>query len=67
MFLENISKDFTTINIKKTELTGYVYEFSVDYDIIDTSNLISIPIYLAKKMILSNAWNYQKKVYCIIN
>ena len=59
MFLGNISKHFTTINIKKTELNGYVYEFSVDYDIIDTSNLINIPIYLAKKkMILNNACHY---------
>ena len=49
MFLGNISKHFTTINIMKTELNGYVYEFSVDYDIIDTINLINIPIYLAKK------------------
>ena len=27
----NISNDFTSINIKKTGLNGYVYEFSVDY------------------------------------
>ena len=28
--LGNISKDFTSINMKKTGLNGYVYEFSVD-------------------------------------
>ena len=26
--------------MKKTGLNGYVYEFSVDYNIIDTSNII---------------------------
>ena len=38
----NISKDFTANNMKKTGLDGYVYEFSVDYNIIDTSNIIDI-------------------------
>ena len=33
----------------KTGLNGYVYEFSVDYDIIDTSNIIDIDKYLTKK------------------
>ena len=47
--LGNISKDFTVNNIKKTGLNGYVYEFSVDYNIIDTSNIIDIYKYLMKK------------------
>ena len=34
---------------KKTELNGHVSEFSVDYDIIDTSNIINIHKYLIKK------------------
>ena len=34
---------------KKTGLNGYVYEFSVDYNIIDTSNIIDIHEYLMKK------------------
>ena len=29
--LGNISKDFTANNMKRTELYGYVYDFSVDY------------------------------------
>ena len=33
----------------KTGLIGYVYDFFVDYNIIDTSNFISIPKYLLKK------------------
>ena len=36
-------------NKKKTGLNGYVYEFSVDYNIIDTSNIIDIHEYLMKK------------------
>ena len=33
--LGNISKDFSVDNMKNTELNGYVYYFSVDYDAID--------------------------------
>ena len=29
--LENISKDWSIDNMKKTGFTGYVYDFSVDY------------------------------------
>ena len=47
--LGNISKDFTANNMKKTGLNGYVYKFSVDYNIIDTSNIINILKYLMKK------------------
>ena len=47
--LGNISKDFTSINMKKkTGLNGYVYEFNVDYNIIDTSKIININKYLTK-------------------
>ena len=34
---------------KKTRLHGYVNKFFVDYNIIDTSNLINIHKYLMKK------------------
>ena len=47
--LENISKGFTFNNIRKTGLNEYVYEFSVDYNVIDTSNIINIYKYLMKK------------------
>ena len=36
---------------KKTGLKGYAYEFSVDYNVIDTNNIINIQKYLMKKMI----------------
>ena len=49
MRLGNISKDFTSINMKKkTGLNGYVYEFNVAYNIIDTSKIININKYLMK-------------------
>ena len=32
--LGNISKDWSTDNMKKTGLTGYVYDFSADYNIV---------------------------------
>ena len=40
--LSNISKDFTMNNIKRTGLKGNVYAFSVDYNIIDTNNILDI-------------------------
>ena len=33
----------------KTGLNGYVYDFSVNYKIINTSNIINTPKYLMKK------------------
>ena len=47
--LENISKDFTANNMEKTGLNGYIYEFSLDYNTTDTSNIINIHKYLMKK------------------
>ena len=35
--------------VEKTRLNGYVYEFSVHYNVIDTSNTIVIHKYLMKK------------------
>ena len=32
LFLGNISKDWSTSNVKTTALCGYVYEFSVEYN-----------------------------------
>ena len=49
MLLGTISKDLTANNMKKTGLNGYFYEFSVDYNIIDTSDVIDIHKYLIKK------------------
>ena len=35
--------------MKKTGLNGFVYDFSVDYKISDTSDIINVHKYLIKK------------------
>ena len=45
----NISKDWSTDNIKKTGFNGYIYDFSVDYDATDTDDIKDIHKYLLKK------------------
>ena len=47
--LGNISKGFTANNMKKTGLNWYIYDFSVDYNIVDTSNITNIHKHLMKK------------------
>ena len=42
-------KEFHIYENEKTGLNGCVYEFSVDYNIIDTSNIVNIHKYLLKK------------------
>ena len=42
--LENISKDWSTDNMKKTGFNGYIFDFSVDYDA--TDELISFTMIL---------------------
>ena len=45
----NISKDWTVENMKKTELNGYIYDFSADYDAIAVYDILIIHKYLMKK------------------
>ena len=47
--LVNISKPFSIDNMKKTRLTGYVYDFSADYDFIAVDDILDIHKYLKKK------------------
>ena len=49
--LGNISKDWSTENMKKTGLTGYVYDFSADYNAVTIDDIKDIHNYLIKKMI----------------
>ena len=49
--LGNISKDWSVGNMKKTGFTGYVYDFSVDYNAIAVDNIKDIHNYLMKKKI----------------
>ena len=42
LWLENILKDWSLDNMKKTELNGYVYDFSVNYDAIAVDDILDI-------------------------
>ena len=47
--LENISKDWSRDNMKRTGFTGYVYDFSVDYEVIAVDDIKNVHKYLMKK------------------
>ena len=47
--LRNISKDWSVDNMKKIGFTGYVYDFSVDYNTIAVDNIKAIHKYLMVK------------------
>ena len=47
--LGSISKDWSTDNMKKTRLKGFVYDFSVNYNAITVTDILDIPKYLMKK------------------
>ena len=48
--LGNVSKGFSTSNMKKTGFNGCIYNFSVGNDLIDFDNIKGIHKYLMKKM-----------------
>ena len=45
----SILKDFPVFNMKKIGLNNYIDDFSVDFNIFDTTNIIDIHKYLMKK------------------
>ena len=47
--LRKISKDLSTDNMKKTGFIGYVYDFSVDYNVTDVDDMKDFHKYLMKK------------------
>ena len=47
--LGNISKDWSTDNMKKTGFNGYVHDFSVDYNATSVDDIKNIHRYLMKK------------------
>ena len=49
--LRNISKDWSIDDMKKTGFTGYVYDFSVDYEATDVDDIKDIHKYLMKNNI----------------
>ena len=46
--LGNICKDLSTDNMKKTGFTGYVYDFSADYNAVTVDDIKDIHKYLIK-------------------
>lgn len=49
LFLESISDKFDNVKVAEVSIEGTVYEFSVDYDVIDKSGISSIHNYLMVK------------------
>ena len=47
--LGNMSKDWSTYNMKRTGFNGYVYDFSADYDATDVDDIKDIHKYLMEK------------------
>ena len=47
--LRNISKDWSTTNMKKTGFNRYAYDFSVDYNATDVDDIKEIQKYLMIK------------------
>ena len=47
--LENISKDWSVDNMRKTEFTAYGYDFSAGYDSISVDYIKNIHKYLMKR------------------
>ena len=47
--LGNISKEWSVHNMKKTGLKGCVYDFSIDYDASEVSDILYIHKYLMEK------------------
>ena len=47
--LGNISKDWSVDNMKQTGLKGCAYDFSVDHDTIEVSDILDIHKYIMKK------------------
>ena len=52
LYLGNISKDWSTDNMKKTGLTGYVYDFSVGYNTVAVDDVKDAHNYLMKKKMI---------------
>ena len=47
--LANISKDWSVDNMKKARFTGYIYDFSADYNVVTLDDIKDIHNYLMKK------------------
>ena len=64
MCLGSISGDFSANKMKKTGLNGCVYDFSVDYKISDTSDIINIHKYKTEPTVIDLHPNeYSQELY----
>ena len=61
IFLGNIPKDWSVDNMKQTGFTGYVYDFSVDYNPIAVDDIKDIHKSFMKKIILYECIKHNKK------
>ena len=61
--LGNISEDFSTDNMNKTGLYGYVYDFSTDYNPIAADDIVDIHKYLTEKNNIKLCLNLLKNVF----
>ena len=59
--LGNISKDWSTDDMRKSRFTGYVYDFSVGYDAIGVNDIKDVHKYLMKKYIYNIIITYMSK------
>ena len=48
--LGSVSKNWSVINLRKTGLNLYVYDFSIDYDANAVADILDIHKYLIKKV-----------------
>ena len=44
-----MSEDCSVDNMKKTAFNGYIYDFSIDYDAMEVSDILDIHKYLTEK------------------
>ena len=45
----NVSKKYSAGNMKKTQLYGYVYDFSINYDSTDIDDILNVYKYVMVK------------------
>ena len=65
--LGNISKDWSTDNMKRTGFNAYTYAFSVDYDATDVGDIKDIHKYLMKKnnIVQMKIFRFVQKIFFI--
>ena len=65
LYLGNDSKDFLVDKMKKTELYGYINDFSNDHDSVDVDDISNIHKHLMKKTNIK-CLDLLKDIFCVI-